>query len=259
MELIKLVSLGVGAALLCNVATAGLPHTFRNGEVADANHVNENFQALDRRIGSLESAASSTGSGSTQQTHHPYTRNAIATNIGDVITINGAEFVIVGHPFIDFKDNSRHILKFPVGTCQGADFFCTGSVKAHSLNTYHAFEPPAQQFTIDGYPAMVSLFENRTYSAVAHRNSSTNQYEHRYRVTDSLSASISLGIGDTTVLVGIPHALFRIDRQAQTLVVTDDADYRDEIDWAAVEGHAINFNELHKFFDYISVVDVPAP
>lgn len=60
VELVMIKGLALAsAASLSLLLPAGLPHVFTNGQVADANQVNANFDALDERVGSIEQGGGS--------------------------------------------------------------------------------------------------------------------------------------------------------------------------------------------------------
>lgn len=113
-----------------NTAKAEVPHSFTAGTKAKASEVNENFEALDTRITTLESSVStlesqasgnspeSSSEGSTQveTDPHPLSQYTPKTaEIGDVIaTIEGRVFVLGALPFREYETSLLYKVFLPL-------------------------------------------------------------------------------------------------------------------------------------------------
>ncbi len=258
-------SLMMAATLISFNALAQLPHSFKNGEVADADEVNANFTYLENEVKKLAAKTDAWAA----QNPHPYTPQPRSTNIGDEVTINGMKFVIVGMPFVDFADGSRHILKYPAASCQSgkssqpcqSPYFTSTTVSTSHINA-----PMTSNFTVSGYPARFTPYESRSYRGTFYYNYTTKQTEPEFTVSESINATnIQIMVGETYLSFYSPLTAGPDDDSFSSIIHqrgpqhTADADFSDEIDWNAVRNHQLPHDTIYQFVDYVEVIDLPSP
>ena len=229
----KLTTVIFATSFLTQCALADVPYQFSNGEVADANQVNANFNALNdsvselseittnafesleseleqqsstvesiqQRVGALESS-SSTVSVPEYLASVSYQRSA--ATIGQLLELQDPEgklrrYVVTKFPFAEFSSYSTYSMTFPLELRESND---NGqSLQSPSLTSTNLFGRPFQcsglQLSISGFPACLQLSEYRTLSGQDWRayENSTDFFSVRQTVT----VSLQIIVGETLV------------------------------------------------------------
>jgi hypothetical protein len=111
--------------------------------------------------------------------------------IGTVITIAGQEFVIARIPVRDFNGD-KYAITLPVPSQFGQITFGIVSVA-------HITDPIVGNVTIDGYPAVVTVSDSRTFTITPDYLDPPN---NRLGVTSDASVSVQIKLGAGIVILG---------------------------------------------------------
>lgn len=253
------VTFGLFAAVTVN---ASVPHVFKAGEVASASKVNQNFNALDSRISSLE--AKSDSATDTTGNNHAHTITTmppqIHAEIGSRITIGGEEYIIVAMPVVDFKDGSRHIVKYPQRTCTGRSAYCQdGLPPGRAIITSHHLFNNDMPLRINGHKASASMGHSRyirlasTHVYDSTTQTSTYQDPKLESVVYKDGGSVYLIIGET--FVSLPFSTPETV-EFENVAVTDTADLSKDFDWDSIDNSEPNKALITKFLQYCEVIDL---
>lgn len=263
--MMKTIIFATAGAVFSMNALAELPHTFKNGEVADADEVNANFKYLNDEIKKVADKPNEYLSSAV----HPYSRQPISANIGDIVEINSRKFIIVAVPFIDFGDGSRHAVKFPAPYCEQQHTTQTCELpNFHGvyLNTSHIKTPLVGNITVSGHPATVVPSEGMSYRYQSTYDYSTQQRNHTFSIEEQVTPGhISIQVGETRLSMGAGmyysqgSPQYNSVKHQNMLLNTVDADFTDDINWDLIQQHKLDHQEIYRYLDYYEVIDLPAP
>jgi hypothetical protein len=172
---------------------------------------------------------------------------------GTVVTINGESYVAVQVPARQFTLDKRYAVRFltPLTSEDEMDF-----INAH-LSTVHSTDAlPAQNATIDGLPAQISVTDGRTYAVVSGVDylAEPPTVANRLEVDSYATATVQIKAGDT--LMTLTAYLIKED---QNVALPENDQYRGTAvaaygkytDPVALLGQG---SGLDKWIDYIRVI-----
>ena len=230
---------------------AEVPHEFQNGEVADANDINENFSFLSEKLESIREDESS----STTSEIHGYTRNEVQVNPGHTFKVSGEAYIVVGYPIVDVGTKERVLLLLPVATCDQSDSptTCNSSKPSQSVRVSHSKDHNiTKDFEINGYPASIGITEIRTYKNHLERDSTSGEYMAKWTVLERQYVSISLLINESWVSFDLDLPSYKSDIQNKTISGFK-ASYQNDINWPEVENHSIELEAISQLIDRINI------
>ncbi len=242
----------IGATILSAVAFAELPYTFTAGTPAKASEVNQNFNALDSNIGSVESRVKTlekfTCAYASQQSHK-VTYQAKSSTLGQIIILNDKKYRIVEVPFREFSSGDLYKIRLPVKevTSKYAPSYVSGRLSTGHSNGHN----DCSSLTISGFPAQLFFNESRNISFSNESGQSGAEIEFESTLGASISGSIR--IGETNV------SFYFTDTKSETTstsTTTDDYDFTDnfEIDNMVHDNKIIS--PLDDLLDYIQITKV---
>jgi len=231
-RMIVAISLGV-----CFNAQADVPYQFSNGEVADANEVNANFNYLDERLDSL--ASDQDQAHEKPEPTHEYSRNPIDTTPGERFTIAGEEYTSTEVPFVDPSSGKRYTLLIPL---RSPEF---------RVSVTHTTDPIGGQFSIDGYSASIGAFADRWTYRASSSGDNTPYWEVEYWERTDLS----IQVGDVQVFTSIDLPGTTVTRN--TLDKTELSEFQDSyvgvVDWGAVSEHRLDTQAMEAILNRIHI------
>ena len=116
-------------------------------------------------------------------------------NPGTIINIGGQDFVIVRFPVADFSGN-RYSISY-------LEPLTNGSLISAGLVTNHVTDPISSNATIDGFPAQVTVSDQRSYAMTSDFSTpGTN----RFTVYASATAVVTVQIGSMIVTGSVSFA-----------------------------------------------------
>ena len=230
---------------------AEVPHQFKNGEVADANDINENFSFLDKKLESVQNNQNS----STDSELHEYTRDQVQVEPGHTFNVSGESYVVIGYPVADVGTKERILLLLPVLTCDqnSAPSSCNSSKPSQSIRVSHTGNVSIDKnFEVNGYPASINIEDRRTYKNHLERDSDSDGYIAKWTVQERQFANVSLFINESWVSFNLD--LPRYDKNIQDKTISDfKASYQNVIDWSKAEEHTINVKDIFKLINRINI------
>ena len=230
---------------------AEVPHEFKNGEVADANDINENFSFLSKRLELIREDESSSATNDI----HDYTRNEVQVNPGHTFKVSGESYVVVGYPIVDVGTKERVLLLLPVAICDQSDspITCNSSKPSQSVRVSHSKNHNIDKdFEINGYPVSIGITETRTYKNHLERDSTSSEYVAKWTVLERQYLSVSLFINESWVSFDLDLPSYQSDVQNKTISGFK-SNYQSEIDWPEVEKHLIDVEAIAQIIDRINV------
>jgi hypothetical protein len=238
LTMIKNIQLFSMCALMAGLTCADVPNTFVNGQVANADEVNDNFSDLDGRVSSLEDAAGGSPAGGRTD----YIRNKRNTNPGDTVTIGKLSYIVARFPIATF-DGVRSYIQLPVAMGRSTN-----------IRSYHGVlstppEHPTQSYDIDGYKAL-ALHGAQTNVSI--NDMSNNGGSLQIESSGGDVASLLIAVGRANLFV--EQSIDAGERRAGTISVqSNDMDYtNDGHDESLLETHS-GVSMFHEYLDYISI------
>ena len=236
--------------------TAGLcadvPYTFTPYTPAKASEVNANFQALSDKITTLEDNAIDGGT-VCEKSPFKYTYSYISSNIGDTITVNNREYVIVAMPFIEYGTGDHYYVKYPVVKVNSS--FSSKTLDTSTSISTNYVEPGNTCFThtFAGYPARdySTIYYNTSYNASMADPAETYT---NYRISNTSYHTVQIKINQTEVNL---QYYYLTDTIQDSLVNSGDVDMTDNIDWSKLGVDTALVDSVKMLMNYVEVVKIP--
>lgn len=226
-----------------------VPNTFNNGEVADADKVNENFNHLSTEINSAKTRLDGLEGNSSATSFHTISYGYKTSVPGDIVTINNSEYRVARLPFLEFSTNDRCAVTFL------DEAFISSTYKSlyFRLDTNHVTHNcwnGGENIDVNGFQATLSnVRDSRTYS-FSHSNDSAN-----FDTRNSYQVTLCFYIGETQVDM---TTYFEKIEQPRDSVLLDDFDMTDNINWVNHGHDNLIINAIDDFIDYIKIEKLPA-
>lgn len=233
---------------------ATVPYTFTPYTPAKASEVNANFQALSDKLSTLEnnvtnnSAAIASESGNCDQKIFPFTYQYTPSSIGDTVTINGVEYIMVAEPFIEHGTGDHYYIKRPIVKTNNSK-----NINLYSyIYTYYVQQgTECYPLTFSGFPSKYSDgIDYRHYynASIADPADTSNDYE----IENWASATIFVKINQTTLQLNFSIR----NKLQQTLIDSGDVDLRDNINWSVLDVDTSLVDNLKTLINYVEIVKI---
>jgi len=231
-RMIVAISLGV-----CFNAQADVPYQFSNGEVADANEVNANFNYLDERLDSL--ASDQDQAHEKPEPTHEYSRNPIDTTPGERFTIAGEEYTSTEVPFVDPSSGKRYTLLIPL---RSPEF---------RVSVTHTTGPHRRAV----FNRRILRFHRGFADRWTYRASSSGDNTPYWEVEYWERTDLSIQVGDVQVFTSIDLPGTTVTRN--TLDKTELSEFQDSyvgvVDWGAVSEHRLDTQAMEAILNRIHI------
>ncbi len=231
--------------------TAGLwatvPYTFTPNTPAKASEVNANFQALSNKITTLEGNVSDVVSGGVNCDASPftYTYTYTPSNIGDVVNINGVEYIIVAHPFLEYGTGDHYSIKYPMIKNQ---FDKNGMLLQWGTN-YVVDDTSCYPYTYANYPSSTNEIR---YSTSYHQ-----WYGSDFTITEGTSFFTTIKINKTKLDAHINWYSAPVKEVSREPYTPGDYDLTDNIDWSKLGVDNTLVEDVKTLMNYVEIVKIP--
>ena len=252
----KKTTLGIFGILAMTIGLwATVPYTFTANTPARASEVNSNFQSLSDKITTLEGNVSDIVSGGSDSSNcytspYTYTYSYTPSNIGDTITLNGVEYIMVAMPFIEFSTGDHYYVKYPVqkSTSSSMDMNLYTNIDTSYINVGDECYP----YTFAGFPASdyTLIRYNNRYSAIMADPADSGS---TYSISRSVYSIVNIKINHTVFYFYMSLG----NTIQETLLSSGDVDMRDDINWAEMYNDTSLVDDVKTLMNYIEIVKIP--
>ncbi len=228
---------------------ADVPYIFQPNTPAKANEVNDNFQALSDQIATLESNVSSITGGSNENncdaSPFTYSYSYVSSNIGDVITVAGIEYIIVAAPFLEYASGDHYYIKYPVNNSN----FTANGFKLQTSTIYVSNDTSCYPYSFAGFPS--------TNNEISYSTRYFQWYGDIFSITNTASFQTTIKINQTEL--SLSWAFY----ENQSKVVSEksytlgDFDLTDNIDWSGLGVDNTLVDTTKTLLNYIEIVKIP--
>lgn len=238
------------------VTTVGLwatvPYTFTPNTPAKASEVNSNFQSLSDKITTLEGNVSNIStsiqgnSADCNKNVFPYTYQYTPSDIGDIVTVRGVEYIIVALPFIEHATGDHYYIKKPVKKpTSNVSLFVSISTSYVQQGT----ECYTESFL--GFPASANTSIRYSIGYSGRLSDPASSYD-AFSITHNVGYNRTIKINQTILAISMG-----LNEILQTPIITSDADFTDDINWSAPVIDNSIVDDLKTLFNYIEIVKIP--
>jgi hypothetical protein len=211
--------------------------------------------AIAAAIISTSTAAAAATDCNARHDEHNLSYNYVASNPGDLITVNNTEYRIIRMPFVEFGSNKRFYVQYPVAV-QEPQF------ARQQLSTYHDITAPTGCLNLQmaGEHVNVDLpttvRDNRSISVSSTISSGAEGIYYLNIVASDLTsrATIVIRVGETTLRVSVQASVSEQNTVTETLEpqfstiydFTDNFDYSKMIDGTTTQA-------VEDLMDYVTI------
>lgn len=238
----KILVLLAAGSIASNIAFADIPHNFVNGNVADANQVNNNFTSLDTELSKLDvridNLEATSGTYEPERTYK-YERQAVTMPLGSIVTIGGVEYKII---------------KISVPMYEGNDFVITlpipisgSGLTLKSFPDFPEYHGEKIQFDLDGFQGELLTFATKTL--VFNKSNASLIYTSKF---DSVYLYFKAGTTVLNIPAPIDYNPFESDSGKTVAIDTSDNDLSNDLTSADMSVTP-NFDTLTTYLNYIHI------
>lgn len=258
-------------ALSANAQTVSVPHVFANGQRADANQVNQNFQslaeastALASRVSAIEEQRNGSDGGGEEsiRSRHVLSYDYIETSPGENVEVGRETLEMVRVP-VQVPNGHQYLLDLPVGPDRIDD--SDGAPAAHEvrMSLRHRLigqRPAGQEFVVGDAVASIAIFDSHEYTITRYDHHSLASGQQAFSVSCSSSVVLSITLEEYLLVVVLDSpdisrgalACDSLGAYASDFFDRTVRDYSNEVELETIRD-STKANAIDMYIDYLRV------